>query len=158
MVYRGYTDGDSDAMFALDELCFEPPFRFTARQMRGFARAPNARVIVAEAEGVIAGFVILHVQWLENERVGYVVTLDVAEVWRRKGVASELMQHAEATATELACTGVLLHVYEHNLAAICFYERLGFCFLRSHESFYGKSRDGHSLHARVYRKGLPRAI
>ena len=51
MRLREYSGRDLGIIFALDEVCFEPPFRFSARAMRQFAEARNALTVVAENEG-----------------------------------------------------------------------------------------------------------
>jgi ribosomal-protein-alanine N-acetyltransferase len=146
--YRGYRVADLAAMYALDVVCFQPPFRFTRAAMRTFAEDRRARVVIAEADGELAGFCIVH---LERGGVGYVVTLDVAPEWRRKGMASVLMERAEAEAVQAGCSLMALHVFVGNEAAIRFYERMGYEFLRNAKSFYGPGKD-----AAVYRKPLVR--
>jgi len=123
---RGYDARDLDAMFRLDEECFEEPFRFTRSAMRQFAESRKARVVIAESVGALAGFAILHAEG----RVGYIVTLDVA-------------------AEDAACAVVGLHVFVGNEAAIRFYERVGYERVGDVPAFYG---DG--LDAWVYRKKL----
>ena len=83
LTLRDYRPGDSEAMYALDLVCFEPPFRFSRAAMRGFAEAVGALTVLAEAQGELAGFCIAQ---LEKQNA-YVVTLDVAPTWRRRGLA-----------------------------------------------------------------------
>ncbi|MFC6647497.1 GNAT family N-acetyltransferase [Granulicella cerasi] len=134
-------------MFALDEVCFTPEFRFSRSSMRRFAEARRARVVIAEAEGVLAGFVIVHLEKMGGTNVSYVVTLDVAPDWRRLGLAARLMHEAELAST--GCAAMLLHVFTGNEDAIRFYERLGFERSHTEEAFYGEGLD-----AFVYRKRL----
>lgn len=142
---RGYHDGDLNAMFRLDEACFEEPFRFTHAAMRRFAESRKARVVIAESNGELAGFAILHVEG----RVGYVVTLDVAEDFRRQGLALRLMQAMEQQAVEAGCAVVGLHVFMGNEGAIQFYERAGYKRGGEVSGFYGEG-----FNAWVYRKKL----
>ena len=149
VVLRGYRDGDLDGMFRLDEVCFETPFRFSRAAMRRFAEARRARVVIAELGGELVGFCIVHVETVEREEVGYVVTLDVALAWRRQGLAGMLMERGEAEAREAGCSSMALHVFTGNEAAIRFYERMGYAFWARDEDFYGVGVDG-----LVYRKGI----
>jgi len=146
---RGYLAGDVDRMYALDVACFEPVFRFTRSMMRRFAEAKYARVVIAESGEEMVGFGILHVERVEGAPVGYVMTLDVAEAWRRQGVARLLMVEMERQAREAGCTEMALHVFPGNEAAVRFYEREE--YVRSHTArgFYGAGLD-----AWVYRKVL----
>jgi len=144
--FRGYEQGDLEAMFRLDELCFEEPFRFSRLAMRRFAEAKRARVVLAEVARELAGFCIVHV---ERGGVGYVVTLDVAPAWRRRGLAGMLMERGEVAARAAGCEVMALHVFSGNEDAVRFYERTGYELVGRDVGFYG---DG--LDAMVYRKGL----
>jgi len=150
MRLRDYSSNDLGTIFALDEVCFEPPFRFSARVMQQFAEARNALTVVAETEeGVIAGFCIAHVERAGKGLRAYVVTLDVAPQYRRHGLARQMMQCIEQQAVEAGCEATTLHVSAANADAIAFYESQG--YERSHmvRSFYGLGR-----HAYVYWKAL----
>lgn len=151
MRLREYSDRDLAIIFALDEVCFEPPFRFSARAMRQFAEARNALTVVAEtdATGEVAGFCIAHVERARKGLKAYVVTLDVAPQYRRHGLARQMMQRIEQQAAETECDAVVLHVSVENEGAVAFYESEG--YERSHmvKGFYGLGR-----HAYVYEKRL----
>ena len=146
---RGYAPGDLDAMFALDEICFAPEFRFSRSSMRRFAEARRARVLIADDGGVIAGFCILHVEKTARGRAGYVVTLDVAPGYRRLGLARRLVGEGEAELRAEGCEAMLLHVHSGNAGAIRFYEAMGYERGHTVEAFYGEGLD-----AVVYRKRL----
>ncbi|HZL28472.1 MAG TPA: GNAT family N-acetyltransferase [Acidobacteriaceae bacterium] len=148
MEFRGYRPDDFEAMFRLDEACFGPPFRFSRATMRRFAEAKKARVVVAEQEG-LAGFCVMHVERVPGGCVGYIVTLDVAVAFRRRGLAAELMRRVEDTAREAGCQAMALHVSVGNDGAIRFYERCGYERSARAEGFYGKGGD-----AWIYRKAL----
>jgi ribosomal-protein-alanine N-acetyltransferase len=143
---REYRPGDWKAMWALDVLCFEPVFRFSRRAMREFAEAADALTVLAEVDGELAGFCIVHL----SESVGYVVTLDVAEAWRRRGLAQRLMAEVERKASNAGAAGMELHAFTGNAGAIRFYERIGYERVGTAENFYGPGLD-----ALIYRKPLP---
>lgn len=154
MRLREYSSSDLEAIFALDEVCFEPPFRFSARAMKQFAEARNALTVIAEAEvtGEVAGFCIAHLERAGHGLRAYVVTLDVAPSYRRHGLAMQMMGRIQNQAGEAGCEAIELHVSVENTGAIAFYESEG--YERSHlvKSFYGLGR-----HAYVYRKTLSSA-
>lgn len=153
MRLREYKSSDLRTIFALDEACFEPPFRFSARVMQQFAEARNALTVVAETEAVeIAGFCIAHVERAGEGLRAYVVTLDVAPDYRRQGLARKMLERIEQQAIEAGCDSIELHVSVENEGAIAFYQREG--YERSHvvKSFYGFGR-----HAYVYQKALTNA-
>jgi ribosomal-protein-alanine N-acetyltransferase len=148
MQFRGYRPDDFEAMFRLDEDCFAPEFRFSRAMMQRFAEAKKARVVIAEENG-LAGFCIVHVERVEGGRVGYLVTLDVAASWRRKGLAAELMRRVEAEERAAGCGAMALHVFTGNDGAIRFYERVGYVRWGKAIGFYGDAGD-----AWIYRKVL----
>ena len=138
---RSYQAGDLDAMHALDVVCFEKPFRFTRSGMRRFAEARKARVIIAQDDAVLAGFIILHIESADDQRIAYIVTLDIATEYRRRGLAGRLMQAAEHEAARAACVATVLHVFADNDPAIRFYESQGFTRTHRESNFYGPSLD-----------------
>jgi ribosomal-protein-alanine N-acetyltransferase len=140
---RDYRAGDSEAMHALDVLCFEPVFQFSRRAMRGFAEAKGTITLLAEASGELVGFCVVQME----EQVGYVVTLDVAASWRRQGLARRLMDEVESRVCVAGGLGMVLHVYKGNLGAMRFYESLGYSRTGMVQGFYGRGLD-----ALVYRK------
>ncbi len=137
IVLRGYKSGDAAAMYALDLECFAPPFRFSRRAMREFAEAPGALRVVAEADGRLAGFCIIHVE----QSVGYLVTLDVAAAWRRQGLARTLLNEVESRVRLGGGAGMALHVFSGNVGAIRFYEAAGYMREGEAKGFYGRGLD-----------------
>lgn len=154
MRLREYNSSDLGTIFALDEVCFEAPFRFSKRAMQQFAEARNALTVVAENEatGEIEGFCIAHVERPGKGLRAYVVTLDVAPQYRRHGIAGQIIRRVEQQAVEADCDSMELHVSVDNEGAIAFYEAEN--YERSHvvKSFYGLGR-----HAYVYRKAIGNA-
>ena len=152
---RSYRPGDLSALYALDRLCFDPPFRFSRPTMRHFAELPQAivRLACVPADGASAedllGFVIVHLEEGAHGLAGYVVTLDVAVAYRGQGIAQQLMYAVEIAATEAGVGEMFLHVFHENYAAIRLYERLGYTLATTEADFYGNA-----LHALVYRKSL----
>ena len=142
---REYRPGDAEAMYALDVVCFEPVFQFSRRAMRYFAEARRAVTVLAEAEEELVGFCIAEV----DDEVGYVVTLDVAPAWRRKGLARRLMAETEAKVRAAGGGAMTLHVFAGNVSAKQFYESIGYGRVGMVEGFYGRGMD-----ALVYRKRL----
>jgi [ribosomal protein S18]-alanine N-acetyltransferase len=148
---RDYRVADLEAMFRLDEACFEEPFRFDRESMREFAEEKNAIVRVAEkACGEMVGFVIVHVEQVVTGWRAYVVTLDVAAECRQQGLATRLMKAVEASAMAAGARWMQLHVFTGNAGAIRFYERLGYERIRVQRRFYGKA----GFDAFVYGKEL----
>ena len=117
--------------------------------MRRFAEVKKARVVVAEDDGVLAGFYILHLESYEWGNAAYIVTLDVAKDYRRKGLGKRLIREIETQSVVASCDVIALHVFTENTAAIRFYEGEGFVFSQRIEGFYGEGID-----AFLYQKAL----
>ena len=75
----------------------------------------SCRVLVAERDGVVAGFLAVDAE-------GLVAGLFVAAAWRGQGVGSALIDAAKALRPE----GLSLWAFEANAPALRFYARRGF--------------------------------
>jgi ribosomal-protein-alanine N-acetyltransferase len=138
IVLREYREADLEEISRLDEACFAKEFRFDRRSMRSFAEARGAIAVVAEADGGgIAGFVIVHVERIAGRVSGYVVTLDVAEENRRRGLASQMMVEVERRARGEGAGRMELDVFTGNKGAIRFYEQMGYERVGVRLGFYG---------------------
>jgi ribosomal-protein-alanine N-acetyltransferase len=142
---RSYRPGDWQAMYALDLVCFEPVFQFSRGAMRGFAETPGAITVLAEAGGQLAGFCVTQLE----QRTGYVVTLDVAPAWRRRGLARRLMAEVESRLHSAGAVQMELHVFTGNEEAIRFYEAIGYTQAGTAIDFYAQN-----LNALLYSKKL----
>jgi ribosomal-protein-alanine N-acetyltransferase len=150
VVLREYRGADLNEIVELDESCFAEEFRFDRRSMKDYAEARDAISLIAEKDGRIVGFVIVHVDQTAAGWRGYVVTLDVAAEFRRMGQAARMMQAAERMAVSVGVQQMELHVFTENEAAIRFYERMGYERVKRLQRFYGAA----GLDAFVYRKTL----
>ena len=140
MLYRPYTPQDFDVLYALEELCFEPPVRYSRRHMRLLVSRSNGATWIAEEDGRLTGFAI--VEWAERKNgiTAYIQTIEVAPEARNRGVGRELLGRIEDSA-RLACAGVIwLHVEEVNAAAIRLYEAHGYRCEGREEKYYPLGR------------------
>ena len=151
ILYRSYEPRDLEAIVELDAACFDPPFRFSHQAMRLFVEAENAWVTVAESSREIAGFCIIHRERAATMDLGYVITIDVAEKSRRRGIGERMLADGEAWVHGFGGTGIMLHAFVKNAGALRFYERIGYKRIAVQRDFYGDSLD-----AATYWKDLPR--
>jgi ribosomal-protein-alanine N-acetyltransferase len=138
---RNYKRGDLEAIVDLDAVCFSPPFRFSRAAMRQFVEAENASTLIAETKEGIAGFCIVHMEEVQGSMVGYLVTIDVDERFRREGLGQRMLTRGEERVRESDGEAMYLHVYVKNEAAIGFYERNGYRNARKQRDFYGPGID-----------------
>ncbi len=142
MIYRLYTPEDFDRLYALEELCFEPPFRFSRRTMRLLVQRPHAATWIAEEDGQIAGFAIVEWSRRKTEITAYIQTIEVSPEARRRGIGRELLNRVEVSAHDAGAASVWLHVEAENAGAIRLYEMQGYTCQGRKENFYPQGRDG----------------
>jgi len=140
MLYRPYHPDDFTQLYAVEEICFQPPFRFSRTYMRQVFASPAAATWMAEENRTIAGFAI--VEWLteSDETTAYIQTIEVLPEFRRKGVAVELMRRLEDSAGKADAKLIWLHVDAENTAAQRLYEAHGYTQKGREENYYPRSR------------------
>jgi ribosomal-protein-alanine N-acetyltransferase len=149
MLYRPYQPGDFAQLYAVEELCFDEPFRFDRALMRKLIANPNSATWIAEEERKLAGFAIVDWATVPKGTVAYIQTIEVHPGSRRRGIAAELLNHAEDSARTAGATAVWLHVDVENPGAIRLYESRGYARKGREEHFYARHRP-----AFVYAKQL----
>jgi ribosomal protein S18 acetylase RimI-like enzyme len=149
MHYRLYTPGDFAALYAIEEVCFQPPFRFSRGYMQRLIRRASATTWIAEEDARMAGFAIVELSRQSGGTVAYIVTLEVLPEFRRRGVGGELLRRVEDSALAADATALWLHVDATNAGAIRLYEEHGYCCEGREENFYAARRP-----ALIYRKVL----
>ncbi|MGH9600460.1 MAG: GNAT family N-acetyltransferase [Terracidiphilus sp.] len=149
MLYRLYAPPDFAALYAIEEICFEPPLRFGRAYMRQLIASSSAAVWIAEENGRMAGFAI--VDWAEVARgvVAYIQTIELAPEHRGLGVGGELLHRLEGSARAAGARAIWLHVDAENAAAIRLYEAHGYKRKGREEHYYARGRP-----ALIYAKRL----
>lgn len=149
MIYRPYKAEDFEPLYAVEEVCFELPFRFSRSAMRQLVDSRHAATWIVEEEGRVQGFAI--VEWAEEAglRVAYIPTIEVAPDKRRSGAGGELLRLLERSAVEAGARAIWLHVAEDNAAAIRLYEAHGYHPEGREADFYAPGRT-----ALIYAKPL----
>ncbi|MGA2048851.1 MAG: N-acetyltransferase [Terracidiphilus sp.] len=149
MRYRLYEPDDFDALYAIEEVCFQPPLRFGRGYMRQLIQQPDAATWIAENGGQMCGFGV--VEWAREkaELAAYIQTLEVLPEARAKGVGGELLRRMEGSAWVACACSSWLHVDAENAGAIRVYERFGYRLVGKEEDYYGRGRA-----ALIYEKPL----
>jgi len=123
---RRYTSSDEDAAIELWRRTWQqhyPHLNFSERVDRWRARwrnelVPVARIVLAEADGALAGFVTV------DPKTMYLDQIVVAPEQWGSGVALALLNEAK----RISPTGLDLLVNKDNARAIRFYEKHGFSY------------------------------
>jgi ribosomal-protein-alanine N-acetyltransferase len=153
MQYRLYTPDDFDALYAIEESCFDPPFRFSRRQMRTLVRRSGSAVWLAESDEGLTGFAI--VEWAKRADgvSAYIQTIEVIPQARSRGVGRELLRRIEDSALMAGALWIRLHVDAENPDAIRLYETHGYRCEGRKENFYPLGRA-----ALIYVKALDSCV
>jgi ribosomal protein S18 acetylase RimI-like enzyme len=144
---RLFMPADSPALYAIERVCFAPPLRFSRTLMRSLSEDPNCRTWIGIVNDVCAGFAMVGVAGEFDEAAGvsgsaaYLWTIEVLPVFRRKGVARELLLRVEESAREARCAAIELHMAARNLEALALYEGFGFVRYGIEREFYGRGMD-----------------
>ena len=149
MIYRLYISADFDKLYALEEVCFDPPSRFSRRFMRLLVQFSRTATWIAEEAGQITGFAIIDWTEEDNEVTSYIQTVEVSPEARGRGVGRELLNRVEDSARLAGAGSIWLHVEEGNAAAIRLYETQGFRWEGCEEDYYPSGRA-----ALIYAKSL----
>src|SRR3954464_13611055 len=98
MHYRLFEPADFHDLYAIEEVCFQPPYRFARRYMRQLISSPNSATWIAEQEGSMRGFAI--VEWAQQTVgvIAYIATIEVLPEFRSQGVGAELLHRLEGSA------------------------------------------------------------
>ncbi|MGO8934454.1 MAG: GNAT family N-acetyltransferase [Terracidiphilus sp.] len=153
MLYRLYQPADFAALYTLEELCFQPPIRYSRAWMRQLIANPNSATWIAEDSAgenkTMAGFAIVEWTTMPKGTVAYIQTIEVHPSSRRRGIAAQLLKRAEDSARAAGAIAIWLHVDVENPVAIHLYEGRGYARKGREEHYYARHRP-----AFVYSKSL----
>ncbi len=140
MIYRPYKPDDFASLYAVEERCFQPPFRFERKYMRQLVGCLDGVTWIAEEDGRLAGFAIAEWQQGPGEVMAYIQTIEVVPEQRGQGVGGELLRHIEDSARTTAACLIWLHVDAENDGAIRLYQAHGYRGEGREESYYAIGR------------------
>lgn len=124
---RAAVHDDYPTLFKLDQACFAPGIAWSKTELEYFLKYPGNLSIVAENEaGRIVGFAIAGRQRRQGALLGRLITIDVDQALRRRGVGHRLLEEIEAQLRGIGATAVLLEVAVDNTVAQEFYVQHGF--------------------------------
>jgi ribosomal-protein-alanine N-acetyltransferase len=140
MHYRLYRATDFEPLYAIEEVCFQPPLRFPPPYMRSVIENPESATWIAEESDKMAGFAIVEWGGPASDRYAYIQTLEVVPEQRRRGVARELLTRLEQSAMQAGAHSIWLHVDTENDPAIHLYEEHGYERQGREEHYYARHR------------------
>jgi [ribosomal protein S18]-alanine N-acetyltransferase len=118
-VLRPYDPRDFSALFRLDQACFPAGISYSKTSLRYFLSLRSADCLVAMEDAHIAGFILTE----ENPPLAHVITLDVAEKFRRRGIGSALLAESERNLALRGVRTILLETATDNDVGVAFWQR-----------------------------------
>jgi ribosomal-protein-alanine N-acetyltransferase len=122
VILRAYEPHDFAALHRLDQSCFTTGIAYSKNTLHYFLTIPSSDCVVALDAARIVGFILTE----ENPPLAHVITVDVAEAFRRRGIASLLLAESEKNLTLRGVRHVLLETAIDNDAAVAFWQRHGY--------------------------------
>lgn len=135
MVIRNMQESDLTQVEAIEKANFSIPW--SLESFRESMELEHTIYLVAEEDGNIMGYCGMYRVFNEGE----IVNVAVAEAYRRKQVASKLLEQLFIHSNELQVDNFFLEVRESNEAAIQLYKKLGFIEAGIRKNFYEKPRE-----------------
>jgi [ribosomal protein S18]-alanine N-acetyltransferase len=133
MQLRSFKAADLPALYEIDQSCFPPGVSYSKEELAAFVKHRTSETWVAEEAKEIVGFLVACRAC--NGQM-HVITLDVREDWRRRGVGAALMDAAEGWGRARGLEVVSLETAEENLAAQAFYSKRGYAKLGEVKNYY----------------------
>ena len=132
---------DLDRLSALEQAVFRTDI-LSRRSFRRLLAAPSARVIVAEADGKLAGYAL--VLFRPRSKFARLYSIAVAPRSSRRGVGPLLLAAAEEAARRRGRRMMRLEVHARNSRAIARYEKSGY-------HLFGRQLDYYDEHGEALR-------
>ena len=119
---RSYEPHDFSALHRLDQACFPQGISYSKTTLRYFLTRSSADCTIAMDGDKIAGFILTE----ENPPLAHIITLDVAQAFRRQGVGTALLAESEKNLALRGVRNVLLETAIDNEPAVAFWKRHGY--------------------------------
>jgi [ribosomal protein S18]-alanine N-acetyltransferase len=142
---RAYEARDFGSIHRLDQDCFAPGIAYSKWSLQYFLNLATADCLVAEEEKKIVGFVLAET----NPPLAHIITLDVAESHRKKGVGSTLLREMEEHFAFHGIQTVLLETAVDNESGIAFWERHGYRSQAVVKRYYLGKIDAYEMRKRL---------
>ena len=142
MQIRAFQPEDLEGLYRLDQSCYPPGIAYSRYALREFLSAPGARAWVAEEEETLVAFII--VRQTGGAR-GHIITLDVREDRRRRGIGTELLRAAEAWLAAQGVKRIRLETATDNAAAVTFWQRAGYATVAHLPRYYLAQQDAYRM-------------
>ena len=132
---RPMTEGDVDAVTALENVSFSSPWR--ADTFLALLTRPPVVLLVLEEDGVVAGYAVV---WCILDQ-GELSNIAVDPARRGRGLGARILDHAMEVARSRGVTSMYLEVRVSNRVAADLYRRRGFVEVGRRRDYYDHPRE-----------------
>jgi ribosomal-protein-alanine N-acetyltransferase len=140
-VLRPYDPKDFAGLYRLDQACFPVGISYSKTTLRYFLSLRSADCLVAMQDAHIAGFILTE----ENPPLAHIITLDVAEKFRRVGIGSALLGESERNLALRGVRHVLLETAADNEAGVAFWKHHGYVVAATLKRYYLGRLDAYEM-------------
>jgi len=141
IVIQRATPADLEILFRIEQTCFDVE-AFSKRLLTSLLKAPAATNLLARENHDVAGFVMGLMDDYGEMKLGHILTIDVIPKYRRKGIATKLLQEAEKEFQNGGVKTSYLEVREDNMPARRLYRKLGYREAEVLKDYYSRGGDG----------------
>jgi [ribosomal protein S18]-alanine N-acetyltransferase len=132
---------DFETLYEIDQACYEPEIAYSRRELRNYLRFPGAECVVAEMGDRIIGFCVT----AREDALGYIITMDVLEPFRREGVGTRLLDESERRLASRQVREIYLETATDNHSAIAFWTKHGYQKRGIQKGYYPGGRDAYTM-------------
>lgn len=135
LVLRPFLASDLPAVLEIERSSSPSPWK--GEFFLNESRYQYSRVLVAEMDGILAGYLC---RWLVTDEI-QILNLAVHPQYRRRGIGRALLWEIFTEALQRDARSVSLEVRTSNTAAIALYEEFGFHQVAVRHRYYGDGED-----------------
>lgn len=128
---------DLPQLALIDARAFPNFWHMGAQRLNQLSQSESARLLVADADGQAAGFILTETVLQDGRAQGFVVRVCVDPALHRQGVGTSLMAGAVNAMHRAGMTRVSLNALLSNEDTLAFYRRLGFVAQLRHSQVLG---------------------
>jgi ribosomal protein S18 acetylase RimI-like enzyme len=140
---RDYHPNDFEAIWRLDQLCFDEETAYSKVELNHYLGLKTAFTLIAEADvqsggepATLCGFIVAH---RRRGGFGHIITIDVDPSLRQHGIGTKLLKAAQDRLAREGCHTIYLETAVNNVAAIAFYKRHDYTVVRTIPRYYHAS-------------------
>ena len=129
VLIRDALPGDAAALARLNRIAmgYDYPEGKTARQLEKLLASDQDKILVAELDGQVLGYLhLVNYELLYADPMKNIMGIAVDPDYRRRGIGSALLEAGEAWAKDTGADGVRLVSGESRVGAHAFYRSLGY--------------------------------